>query len=104
MNKLTSLQKKQLTIFVIIGLGIIGVLINKIANPPQNNTIVPQETTNNVKIHCWRCGIDLTNTYNRIETDDNKYECTPCYEQTMKEIHDEMRAKGYVNDHHYESK
>jgi predicted amidophosphoribosyltransferase len=68
-------------------------------NTKSNND---SATTAPVKKVCWHCGKDLTNDMNYIETDPGKYECTPCYEATMKGIHDEMKAEGYYQDREYE--
>lgn len=47
------------------------------------------------KIFCINCGKDLTDDYNRIRPSGAGYYCTPCYQQTMRHIHAEMRAEGY---------
>jgi hypothetical protein len=56
-----------------------------------------QEVTEPKKeIHCMVCGKDLTDDYNRISPNFNgNYYCTPCYEQTMREVHEDMQAEGY---------
>lgn len=47
------------------------------------------------KISCMVCSKDLTNDYNRIAPNGKGYYCTPCYKQTMREVHDDIRAQGY---------
>ncbi|MGQ2985356.1 hypothetical protein [Flavobacterium sp.] len=57
-----------------------------------------QEKANEPKqeIHCMVCGKDLTDDYNRISPNGNgNYYCTPCYKQTMREVHEDIRAEGY---------
>src|ERR1700761_7754890 len=69
----------------------------------NNNASAPTIAAPVEKIVCWRCGKDLTNDHNRIETSFNpeRWECTPCYEATMKEVHDEMKSEGYYDDKEY---
>lgn len=47
------------------------------------------------EIHCMVCSKDLTNDYNRIAPNGNGYYCTPCYKQTMREVHENIQAEGY---------
>ena len=47
------------------------------------------------EIHCLVCSKDLTNDYNRIAPNGDAYYCTPCYKQTMREVHEIIRAEGY---------
>lgn len=55
------------------------------------STSKPQE-----KISCMVCGKDLTDDYNRIAPNGNgNYYCTPCYQATMRDIHQDMKAEGY---------
>jgi hypothetical protein len=47
------------------------------------------------EIHCLLCGKNLTDDYNRIAPNGNNYYCTPCYKQTMREVHEDIQAQGY---------
>ena len=48
------------------------------------------------KISCMVCGKDLTDDYNRISPNGNgNYYCTPCYKQTMRDVHESIQAQGY---------
>lgn len=48
------------------------------------------------KISCMVCSKDLTDDYNRIAPNGNgNYYCTPCYQATMRDIHEDMKAEGY---------
>lgn len=55
----------------------------------ENSNTPPQ------KISCLVCGKDLTNDHNRIAPNGDHYYCTPCYKQTMRNVHEEIRAEGY---------
>lgn len=58
-------------------------------NKSENSNKQPE------KISCMVCGKDLTNDHNRIAPNGNGYYCTPCYKQTMRQVHDDIRAQGY---------
>jgi hypothetical protein len=92
-------MKKAIIVYGILALMLTSCTSNNDNSNPSTSVSQPVE-----KINCWRCGKDLTNDVNRIETSFNpaKWECTPCYEATQKEIHDEMKAEGYYDDKEYE--
>ena len=63
----------------------------KISKEGQEKASQPKE-----HIECMVCGKDLTNDYNRIAPNGNSnYYCTPCYKQTMREVHEDIQAEGY---------
>ena len=92
-------ELKQVFLSLIGLLIVIVIAVIIISNRSSDSSSV---TTTTVKKVCWRCGKDLTNDMNYIETDPGKYECTPCYEATMKGIHDEMKTEGYYQDREYQ--
>ena len=85
-----SNRKKSTAIFI-------SVLLILILSAGCNHSDNSSQTSNTTveKIYCWSCGADLSKTYNYIETSPGKYECTLCYDKTMRDIHDEMKAEGY---------
>lgn len=93
-NGAEKLKQKAILIICIAGVGMVSSFYfkDKPKNSQHSSTNAPEE-----KKSCWRCGKDLSNTVQYIETDSKKYACTPCYETTMREIKDEMSAEGYTN-------
>ena len=89
-KKTMSPKEKQIRIALasIIGIVFIAMFFFSHKAPPVVEV-------NKKEIHCVVCGKNLTDDYNRIYANENSYYCTLCYEKTMKDIHDEMRAEGY---------
>ena len=82
-----------------VGFGILIVVVGYLMinnKSSQNNQRNSNTSTPPEKKICWSCGKDLSNTVDWIETDPKKYECTVCYEKTMREIKDDMTAEGYT--------